>query len=211
MQELSEVSEGKILIIDDEPDMLFLIQELLEPTYFVYTATDVEQANEILEEDEEIKVILCDYEMPDKKGLDYFQHLKDVQDPSTRILMTGYESKDLLKEALNSRTLYAFLSKPFTRMELLQLVQDGFLDWQVRHIDTHSEEPEELTEKKKWNRRIVKGSQALVILGALSLVIIFALCSLGGATGYFILTLLYLLKSFLGIDLFLDEHIGDFF
>ncbi len=205
------IERGKILIIDDEKDMLFLLQKLLEPHYDVFTAQDVEQAENIIAHQDQLRVILCDHEMPGCKGLEFLGRLKDRRNPATRILITGFSTEELVTEALNSRTLFAFLGKPFTALRLTQLVQDAEQDWKNRQGEHVESNGIPQTEQAIWRQKLSRAAQSIFGLGSLALLTLLGVSVIGGGVGLLILLLLYVIKSALGIDFFADRHLSDFF
>ena len=114
----------RVLVVDDELDVLELTRIMLESSGFeVITASDGEKALEIVEE-KNIDLILIDAVMPGVNGLDVCRTLK--RNPKTRgvpiiifsALGTGV---DMMLEENDKAD--AYISKPFTRNILLDKVQ----------------------------------------------------------------------------------------
>ena len=114
----------RVLVVDDELDILELTRIMLESSGFeVITASDGEKALEIVEE-KNIDLILIDAVMPGVNGLDVCRTLK--RNPKTRgvpiiifsALGTGV---DMMLEENDKAD--AYISKPFTRNILLDKVQ----------------------------------------------------------------------------------------
>ncbi|WP_163336841.1 sigma-54 dependent transcriptional regulator [Desulfopila sp. IMCC35008] len=108
----------KLLIIDDEVNMLHMLQKLLERSgYDVTTAEDGLKGLEMIEQSR-FDFILCDVKMPHVDGLAFLEKGFAHLDQSTVIMMSAYGTIDL---AINAMKLgaYDFISKPFKTDEVL--------------------------------------------------------------------------------------------
>ena len=111
---------NQILIVDD--DILFL-QALCAETDFtsigfskVYTASSAQEARVILET-QDIRVLLCDIEMPSESGLDLLRWVQERHLPLITILLTCYSSFDYAQRAIRLG-VFDYILKP-VRSELL--------------------------------------------------------------------------------------------
>ena len=116
----------KILIIDDQEDLLELTQRILQSRgYDVVTMTDGEDALNIIKK-ETPDLVLMDMLMPGKDGAQICQELKS--DSSTRnipvILATGQflDEQEFSQEGITGADDY--LRKPFEIEELLAKVEN---------------------------------------------------------------------------------------
>lgn len=116
----------KILVIDDYPDNVFLIQDRLEKAgYDVYTAYDgttgLEKAFE-----HEPDLILLDVMMPDISGFDVCKTL--TSDDRTKlipiILLTALTDTNNVKEGLDAGA-FDYIKKPFNKTELLSRIKSA--------------------------------------------------------------------------------------
>ncbi|WP_153799207.1 response regulator [Foetidibacter luteolus] len=114
------VQKRKLLIVEDEGEMCFLINLLLAGREFeIEHVKSIAAAVEYLQQ-EQPAVVLLDNRLPDGYGLDFISFLKEKY-PSTKIIMiTGAdaEAKDVAIE--NGADL--FLEKPFNKQQLWQSV-----------------------------------------------------------------------------------------
>ncbi len=116
----------KILIIDDYPDNVFLIQDRLEKAgYEVITAYDGTTGMQKAF-DEEPDLILLDVMMPDISGFDVCKRL--TADERTKlipiILLTALIEVDNVKEGLDAGA-YDYIRKPFNKVELLSRIKSA--------------------------------------------------------------------------------------
>lgn len=91
-----------ILVVDDEQDLLDLaVQYLAEPaSREVVTALSVDAALAILAK-RPVDAIVSDYEMPDKDGIEFLQHLRGQGSTVPFIIFTGKGREIVAMQALN--------------------------------------------------------------------------------------------------------------
>src|SRR6266496_1274641 len=119
----------KILIVDDEPFMLRLIQHHLENAgYELIKARNGREAIEAAAR-ENPRLVVMDAMMPNMDGLAALRQLK--QEPSTRdipvIMLTANPHKYSREEAESSGAVI-FLTKPFSPTQLLEEIRKHTLD-----------------------------------------------------------------------------------
>jgi len=116
----------KILVVDDLPENVFMLQDRLEHEGFeVLTAYDgytgIDKAKNALPD-----LILLDIMMPDITGLEVCKIL--VNEPSTKdipiILVTAKSGAEDTKEGLEAGA-FDYIKKPFNRIELLARVKSA--------------------------------------------------------------------------------------
>lgn len=108
----------RILLVDDEPDILFLLQAMLTaPSWEVVgKAADGESALRIAT-DMNPDVAVVDYMMPGMHGLDVAERLKQVRPDCDIVLFSAYDVRD---EADTSPFVDYFLPKTdVSRLEAL--------------------------------------------------------------------------------------------
>ncbi len=91
----------KILIVDDNPDILELFKDLLGDKFVVITALNGQEAIEIKNQDKDIMVVLTDMYMPVMDGYEFCQEVRK-SDPLSIII--GFTGKYGLSTALQART-----------------------------------------------------------------------------------------------------------
>lgn len=108
----------RLLIIDDEENMLHMLEALLSRSgYDVSTTVSAELALNLIEE-EHFDFILCDVRMPKMNGLDFLAQLPKTDSESTVIMMSAYGTIDMAVDAMKAGA-YDFISKPFKKDEVL--------------------------------------------------------------------------------------------
>jgi DNA-binding NtrC family response regulator len=130
---------AKILVVDDEPSILRLLQEALSQWgYQVTCASTVEEALTALGT-ELFDAALTDIRMPDMSGLDLLREIKKQDESIEVIVMTGYPTISSAVEALKEGA-YDYLSKPLILDELRHLMarvmERRFLRGEVHSLRT---------------------------------------------------------------------------
>jgi CheY-like chemotaxis protein len=96
-------SNKKVLIVDDVPESIFLLSELLKRTQIKITsASNGIEAIDKIAEDPGIDIVLMDIQLPEMSGLDAAERIKKIKPGIVIIIQTafsqdGYEQKS--KEA----------------------------------------------------------------------------------------------------------------
>ncbi|KIM00385.1 hypothetical protein CCC_01540 [Paramagnetospirillum magnetotacticum MS-1] len=118
-----------VLVVDDEPQILTAITDLLEDEYLVLTANDGPSALDLLKGNE-VAVILSDQRMPGMSGAEFLGQAR-IQSDATRVLVTGYSDLDALVSAVNLGQIHAYLSKPWNPLELKVVVRTAADRWRL--------------------------------------------------------------------------------
>jgi len=92
----------RVLHVDDEPSFLKVAKQCLElqGRFHVETAFSVEQALEKMRE-KPFDVIVSDYQMPGKDGLEFLKELRDSGYTIPFIVFTGRGREEVASQALN--------------------------------------------------------------------------------------------------------------
>lgn len=114
----------KILIVDDEINILRSIKRQLHDLYDIDTANSGNEAlNLIHQEDKKYSVVISDMSMPGMNGLELLEKLKTQSPDTIRIMFTGNADQDTTINAVNEGEVFRFLRKPCTRQELLEAIK----------------------------------------------------------------------------------------
>jgi DNA-binding response OmpR family regulator len=113
---------AKILVVDDEPDTLGLIELTLRTAgYQVQTASGGEEALKKIRE-ESFNLILLDIMMPDVSGYDVMERLSREAIPYPPVVILTAKSRPEDRETGRKLGAAGFLVKPTTRGDLLDAV-----------------------------------------------------------------------------------------
>jgi DNA-binding NtrC family response regulator len=104
---------NNVLIVDDEPKVLKLLERVLEDYSFnLFTEPCGQSALKFMAESPEMAVVVSNYHMGSMNGGDFLKQVK-VQSPKTiRIMMTAGLGKDKLHEMKGEELIHTFTLKP---------------------------------------------------------------------------------------------------
>jgi two-component system NtrC family response regulator len=111
-----------ILIVDDEPNYLIVLSELLQEEGFeVYTALSGEEGLKIFRETD-LDLIITDMQMPGMDGIALLKAVKAVDRDLPVIMITAYGEVEKAVRAMHAGA-YTYLTKPFNNQELVVNIQ----------------------------------------------------------------------------------------
>jgi DNA-binding NtrC family response regulator len=107
----------KIMIVDDEPANLRLLERLFRQDYKVITAESGEEALGLLAQ-HDAALLITDQRMPGMTGLELLKRTAELRPHMVRMILTGYTDVGTLVEAINSGLVYRYLTKPWSNEDL---------------------------------------------------------------------------------------------
>ncbi len=111
----------KILIVDDEADICYLLSHMLkEKQYVTQFANTLAQAGTILQDCPPFLVFL-DIHLPDGSGLQLIERAKKLSPTPIVVLMSAYDNASERKEGLQSGADF-FVAKPFTHPDICKVL-----------------------------------------------------------------------------------------
>jgi len=114
-----------ILIVDDEPDMCWALEYILNKRgYVTRTALSAQDALQLMAR-HRFACAFLDAKLPDMDGLELARGLRE-RAPDMRILMvSGYFYRDdvSIQEAIAQGLIVDFISKPFLQGEILRVLE----------------------------------------------------------------------------------------
>ncbi|MGA2404044.1 MAG: response regulator [Syntrophobacteraceae bacterium] len=114
----------KVLLVDDDEDLLFLIGEYLQAHGIEFDlAQSAAQARKRLKYCK-YDLVISDLNMPDESGLDLFRSVSSRRPGLPFILMSGNLDSRLRREAM-SMGVCDFVEKPFYLSDLKQIIIDS--------------------------------------------------------------------------------------
>jgi len=112
----------KILIIDDNKEILFGLEKLLnDANFYIHTATNLAQAKEALEQ-YEYDLIILDWMLPDGSGVEFLAQLRKEFYTTAVLLLSSKSEIEEKVEALDAGA-DDYLQKPFSNIELLARIR----------------------------------------------------------------------------------------
>jgi len=119
---------GRILAVDDEPDMLTLIKMIVEgySDHQVTTTNNPMEVPELLTK-ARFDLIITDLKMPGMDGMELLELVKKNENDSLVIMLTAFGSMASAEEAV-AKGAFDYISKPFRKEQLL-LAIDKAMRW----------------------------------------------------------------------------------
>ncbi len=112
------MSMYSILVVDDEPNYLIVLSELLKDEGFeVFTAPDGKAGLAIVDE-VDLDIVITDMQMPGMDGMQFLQEVKGRQPDLPVIVITAYAEVDKAVRAMQAGA-FSYLAKPFSNDELI--------------------------------------------------------------------------------------------
>lgn len=125
-----DIQKQKLLVVDDEPDNLDLLYRTFYREFKVLRAENGPTALDILEKEGDVAVIISDQRMPMMSGTEFLSLTATKYPDIIRIILTGYTDVEDLVEAINSGKVFKYVTKPWSDLELRDVVKSA--------IDTHT-------------------------------------------------------------------------
>jgi len=111
----------KILIVDDEIDICYLLSGILRQKNHKATYVNTLSDTELLLKKEVFSVIFLDNHLPDGLGIDFISYIKKYYPHIKVIMITANDTPADRQKAVKEGVDY-FMSKPFTRDMIYDVV-----------------------------------------------------------------------------------------
>jgi DNA-binding NtrC family response regulator len=120
---------GKILVVDDEKDMLLLLERIIteETEHEVVTEASPVKAVELVKK-HPFDLVITDLKMPKMNGIKLLQQVKNIRANVSVIVMTAYGTIETAVEAIQ-KGAYDYITKPFQQQRIV-LTIDKVMKWQ---------------------------------------------------------------------------------
>ncbi len=102
----------RVLLVDDEANVLAGFQRHLRKRFRIKTALGGEQALRLLESGGPFAVIVSDQRMPEMDGITLLAEVCRRSPETVRLMLTGNADQETAQEAVNRGQVFRFLTKP---------------------------------------------------------------------------------------------------
>ena len=117
-----QAAKERVLLVDDEPQILLALEDLLGDDYTVFKTETPQRALDLVREDSEIAVVITDQRMPQMNGDEFLRKIGDGSN-AMRIMVSGFADLPAVLRAVNEGKVYAYVTKPWNEDDLLRKVQ----------------------------------------------------------------------------------------
>ena len=117
-----QVSRERVLLVDDEPQILLALEDLLGDLYTIFKTDKPERALDLVSEDREIAVVITDQRMPNMNGDEFLRRISG-NSRAIRIMVSGFADLPAVLRAVNEGKVFAYVTKPWDEDDLRHKVQ----------------------------------------------------------------------------------------
>lgn len=144
-----------LLVVDDEPDLVQSVKDLLRFDYRVLIATRAAEGMAIVRQ-EKVHIVMTDQRMPEMTGVEFLKHLRDSHPDVVRLLFTAYADLNAVTDAINQGNVYRYISKPWEPDELKSVLRQA-----VDYYDLQEERRQLIQEVQDKNRALEIANEEL--------------------------------------------------
>jgi DNA-binding NtrC family response regulator len=121
---------GKILIVDDEPDILELLEMIIaeRTPHQVVTTNNPLEVPHLLKKDP-FDLLITDLRMPGLSGMDLIREAKKIDPDRPVIVITAYGSSQSAEESITEGA-YDYITKPFRKDQIIITINRA-MEWQA--------------------------------------------------------------------------------
>ena len=106
------MTKARILLVDDEPNILSAYRRSLRQHYHISTAESGDDALLLIEKEDTFAVVVSDMQMPGMNGVELLKRVKKASPESVRMMLTGNADQETAIQAVNQGHIFRFLNKP---------------------------------------------------------------------------------------------------
>lgn len=128
----------RILIVDDDADILLLLKKFFGKKGFEVKTTDSGAEAIVILKKWKADVVLCDFKLPDYSGIDILQKIKIINPGTQVIIITGYSDVRVAVDALK-KGAFEYVTKPLYPDEILMMVKQAIEKSPGQKEDTPAE------------------------------------------------------------------------
>jgi signal transduction histidine kinase len=142
-----------LLVVDDEPDVVQSVQDLLRLDYRVLGATRAKEGLRILRE-QEVHLVMTDQRMPEMTGVEFLGHVRGEHPEAIRLLFTGYADIKAVIDAINQGNVYRYITKPWDPDDLQIVIRQA-----AEQYDLLVERKRLLAELQEKNQELLRANE----------------------------------------------------
>jgi len=106
----------RVLVVDDEPQVLVALEDLLTDQFSVVKTASAESALDMIQSGGDFAVVITDQRMPGMTGDELLSRLGGSS--AMRILLTGFADLSAVIRSINDGRIYAYVTKPWNPVDL---------------------------------------------------------------------------------------------
>ncbi|MCK5547005.1 MAG: response regulator, partial [Rhodospirillaceae bacterium] len=91
----------KVLLVDDEVNVLNGLKRQLRKQFDISTATSGQEALQIAGQEDPFAVVVSDMRMPGMNGVEVLERMQEISPDTTRVMLTGNADQQTAIDAVN--------------------------------------------------------------------------------------------------------------
>jgi len=121
----------KILIVDDEKNLLTGLKRQLRGVFNIVTAEGGHVGLRAIKEDGPFAVIVSDMRMPEMNGIQFLVKASEICPDAVRMMLTGNADLETAMHAVNEGNIFRFLTKPCQKDTMEWAITDGIKQYRL--------------------------------------------------------------------------------
>jgi signal transduction histidine kinase len=113
-----------LLVVDDEPEVVQSLRDLLRLDYRVLGATGALEGLRLVR-DQDVHIVMTDQRMPGTTGVEFLSRVRAERPEAVRLLFTGYADVKAVIGAINEGSVYRYIAKPWDPDELQAVIRQA--------------------------------------------------------------------------------------
>lgn len=115
-------NNADIILIDDDQRLLNGLMRTFRGEVGIQSAESGEAALNLLQQGNVFSVVICDYQMPGINGIDTLARFREFSPNTSRVLISGQLSEEVMFQAVNKASIDYFIKKPSSREEIANCI-----------------------------------------------------------------------------------------
>ena len=125
----------KILLVDDEINVLNAFTRHLRKDFDMRTALGAQEGLGFIQEEGPFAVVVSDLKMPGMDGIQFLAKVRELYPDTLRIMLTGHADLNVAIEAINSGEVFRFLVKPCSVENLKKNILDAIAIYRLKEAE----------------------------------------------------------------------------
>ncbi|MBN2613650.1 MAG: response regulator [Bacteroidales bacterium] len=115
----------KILYIDDEEINLELFRINFSKKYEVITGLSGHEGLDILDKNNDVKVVISDMRMPEMNGIEFIMRAKNKHPQIKFFILTGFDITEEIIKAISKGFVMKYFRKPFNMADIERAIDNA--------------------------------------------------------------------------------------
>ncbi len=121
----------KILLVDDDSNILDGYRRSLSREFLMETAEGAEPALALAEKNGPYAVVVSDMRMPGMDGIQLLSRIKALSPDTIRVMLTGNADMDTAISAINEGSIFRFLNKPCSKEAMAKTLTAALVQYRL--------------------------------------------------------------------------------